>query len=279
MRLAALVTIAAVALATTGTTRAANPSQELVRARSDFEKGDYKKVVETLTSAIALLGDEDQKEAHYLLGTAQFYLGHRDDARREFTALLFADPGRRLDPNIDSADVYAFFDALRQELNTQLDEIRKRKLQEQEMKSRPSKEIVIERTINIRSPATNFIPFGYGQFRNGDRGKGYFFLTSELITLGASTSLFSYQAIQYGFPTSHVPGSDLSAVNAFRVIQVSTGAAFLLLYGWSVLDGFSNQQPEVQETRTERPLAPTSRLLIFPTVSPDGVGAAAVWEF
>src|SRR5262249_3281354 len=74
----------------------ANPSEDLARGRSQFERGQYRKVVDLLSPQlyprILLHDDEEIKEAHYLLGVSQFFLEHRDLARQEFTALLFLDP-------------------------------------------------------------------------------------------------------------------------------------------------------------------------------------------
>src|SRR5262249_2528022 len=71
-------------------------SAQLALARSQFAHGEYRKVVDTLEHELypqAHITDEEElKEARYLLGTAQFFLDHRDKAREEFTKLLYLDP-------------------------------------------------------------------------------------------------------------------------------------------------------------------------------------------
>ena len=65
------------------------------------------------------------------------------------------------------------------------------------------------------------------------------------------------------------------------IVQVSAGAAFLIAYGYSVIDGFLGNKARVSEKRSERPIPrATSRVEILPFVpSSDGVGAQAVWRF
>ncbi len=260
---------------------AANPTQELALARSQFERGQYQKVVDALAPQLyprALLRDDDElKEAHYLLGAAQFFLDRRDKARQEFIALLYLDPKKELDPAVESPEVYAFFEGVKGELRQKLEELKREKEKAEADKNKPAQERVITRTVTEPSPIGNFVPFGYGQFRNDQPAKGTFFLVSEAVTGGASLFLFTFQAVQYGIP-SKVPSEDKDLVRTIQITQIVTGGLFLIFYGWGVVDSFAYQKPKVREEQTVRPIE--SRLYLLPMVTPDGaVGVGATWRF
>jgi hypothetical protein len=268
----------------------ATPSQSLARARAEFDRGNWKRVIAALEPELyprALIRDEEElKEAYYLLGAAFFYDKKPDRTRQAFTALLYLDPERSLDPATESPEVYAFFETVKGELRSSLDEIRKQKQKQRddEVRQKPSREILIERTIHPPgSPLSNFVPFGYAQFRNGDRGLGTFFLVSQGVTGGVSLGLFTYQALAYGIPAKYDASTDASTLRTLQYVQVATGAAFLVVYGWSVIDGFMNQKPRIEEKRSERPIpassASTFQLVPMVTGAADGVGASAVWRF
>jgi len=265
---------------------AANPSTDLARARSEFDQGQYQTVVDTIAPLLyprTLIRDEKELiEAHYLLGVAYFYTDRKDFARRELTALLYVDPTYKLDPVVESPEVYAFFEGIKGELRDKLEELRRQKEKEAEAKRRPSREVLVTRVVRDRSPWENFLPFGVGQFRNGQKVKGWAFLAGQLAFGGASLGLFVAQAVQYGIPSRGVPLSDIDALRTRQVVQIGTGAVFLLLYGWSVIDAYTNQKPKVEETREERPITELDRPppLIVPWVSPDGGGGVVLtWTF
>ena len=260
---------------------AANPSQDLALARSQFERGQYRKVVDVLTPQLyprPQLREEDElKEAHYLLAVAHFFLDQRDKARQEFTALLFLDPKKDLDPAVESPEVYAFFEGIKSELRTKLEELRKQQEKAEADKGQPVQERVITKTITVSSPLSNFVPFGYGQFRNDQAAKGTFFLISQSLTGATSLVLFSFQAVQYGIP-SKVPPEDKDVVRGIQITQIVTGGLFLAFYGWSVIDAFANQKPKEVTTQKVQPIQ--SGLQIVPMLTPEGdVGASMTWRF
>jgi hypothetical protein len=278
----------------TGRMAAAQPvprtsKESLKLASAAFQRGEYKKVVDTLTPELyprmLLRSDEDQKEAHYLLGVSHYYLARRDLARQEFIALLYVDENYTMEPAVESPEVYAFFEGLKSELASILEERRKKKQREEELRRLPQLERLVERTIHDVSPWGNFVPFGYGQFRNGEPGWGVFFLTTQTITAATSISLFTWQAVTYGIPSRYAPGTDLDRIRRFQTIQVVTGMAFFGSYIWSVIDAFRNQPKRVTTTESVRPYKPpppppsASLLEITPIASPGAVGLGATWRF
>ena len=71
----------------------------------------------------------------------------------------------------------------------------------------------------------NFVPFGAGQFQNGQKRKGFTFFAAETLTGGLSVGLWSYQVIKYGF-RGKVPRDEVSTVNTLQVVQIGSGVVF-----------------------------------------------------
>jgi hypothetical protein len=248
-------------------------------AKNAYRRGSYDQVITILTSGSAqLAGRDDRVEAQYLLALAYMNSSPKrpDLAKSAFTALLYEDPDYTLDPDAEAPEVYALFSSTKQDNEQRLKELRE-KLRQEELKKLPIREITIETKIERRNPWGNFIPFGYGQFANGHRGKGTIFAISQGVFGGISFGLFAFQAVAYGIP-SRIPPEDVDAVRTRQIVQIGTGGVFLLLYAWSVIDAFANEQPKTTETRRERSIQPEGARLT-PYVGPDVVGLGASWEF
>jgi hypothetical protein len=98
------------------------------------------------------------------------------------------------------------------------------------------------RAIVVHSVATNFMPFGAGQFQNGEPVKGAVLATGEGIAMAASASVFVYLVAQYGL-SAHIPDADASRVRVLQQVEIGTGLAFFGLYAYGVLDGLANYRP------------------------------------
>jgi tetratricopeptide (TPR) repeat protein len=256
---------------------AESPRVSLERANAHYLRGDYQQVVDTLKQRVELLGGEDLVRAHFLMGASYVYLRRPDEARQSFDALLRIEPDYTLRVGMEDPDVYAIFNTTRDAIEDDLAEIRKKR-REQLIRDNPPREITITREIRSDSAFVNFIPFGVGQFRNGHRSKGIFFLAGESAFLATSVTLFSYQLAAYGFPV-RVPQSEVKTANILRVTQVATGGAFILMWIIGTYDAFAFQKPKITTTRTETPL--TSRIpTVTPWVAGDGsaAGLGLSWE-
>jgi tetratricopeptide (TPR) repeat protein len=257
-----------------------DPTEDLTRARAIYDRGDYDEAAKILSPLLYPqsrgLNTSELKDAHRFLGISYFYLDRREQAKQELVALLYLDPDYELDPVIESADVYAFFESLKADLRDQLEAIRRQKQIDEQKKQRPAKEILIIREIHKRSPIANFAPLGIPQFENGQKAKGIFFLVAEAALGGTSVVMFALQIFRYGLPPRIEP-SESEAYRSLQVLQLGTGGLFFLTYGWGVIDAFANQKPTLTETRTERVLEPA--LGMVPLLRPDAVGVGYVWEF
>jgi hypothetical protein len=137
----------------------------------------------------------------------------------------------------------------------------------------------------------NFVPFGAGQFQNGHKGKGYFFFTSQMAFGATSVGLFAYLYTRYNLQQGGVKPEDVDRVRNLQILQVSTGAVCLGLMAWGIVDSLAHYQPSTEgkpdrkyiDSILKKKRQPSkkepSSFHFTPSVSPDGVGAAARWEF
>ena len=113
-----------------------------------------------------------------MLGVAYLFENKPDDARREFRKLLELRPDYRFDPLLDPQRVVDFFDGVLKEEEATSREMRARRRRERRSAARdasappraaPAADRRPLRTAFVR---VNFVPFGAGQFQNGERAQG-----------------------------------------------------------------------------------------------------------
>jgi tetratricopeptide (TPR) repeat protein len=271
---------------------AASPAEDLAQARAKFRAGDFQATVALLSPLLyptrALADPGELSEAHLMLGVAYFELGRKEDAARQFEEALFIDATLTLDPLLHSEAAVEFFDARKASLAKQLtDAADRRRLAEDNERYRQAilnaREVVIEH----RDYWINFMPFGAGQFQNGQRRKGVLFFTTEAVLGGTSMALFTAQMINWGFPL-RVPPEDRDTVQTLQLFQVGTGGLFFVFAAWGIIDALANYQPTITRAQNIDPslLPPdffkregASSFHLLPMGGPDGAGLAASWEF
>ncbi len=148
------------------------------------------------------------------------------------------------------------------------------------------------------SLAVAMIPFGAGQFQNGQRRKGWWFFGAETALAAVSLGAFVTNFALYGFssergcndpnnpdgilcPSGDIDHSQEETSQLLTRIQVGSGAAFFAVAIWGVIDAVRNFKQEVPlngngngtAARQPPPRSTTFRL----TLSPSGLGAA--WTF
>ena len=115
--------------------------------------------------------------------------------------------------------------------------------------------------------ARNFLPFGGGQFQNGDTAKGVGFAVGQGVTAATSMGLFVYLVGHY--QDDQVPLADGGRVRRLEQVEILTGAAFFGLYAWSVIDALVHHEPWVKIGPARATLAPAGS---------SGLGAALMWS-
>lgn len=284
--LAAVVAVAVLVGLPTGSrpAAAATASESLAIARGHYEAGDYKKAADLVFPLLypqaRLQSAEEIVEAHRLLGASYFYLGRLDAARREMVALLYLEPEYELDPVLETAELYAYFESIKKELERDLAKIRAQKQRQAQADDRVGRVITIERDHYPTEWYVNWIPFGYPQFQGGRSRWGTAFAVSQGITGTASLALFAAQLVRYGYPL-RVPRAEVPTAQALQIGQIASGGFFFVFYGAQVLEALSNPRPRLVERRSEQRLEPglTSGLTLDPLVAPGVVGLGATFTF
>jgi tetratricopeptide (TPR) repeat protein len=261
----------------------ASPRQELQDARATFLKGDYEKAIAIFSSLLyptsRLAKTSEIAEAHLLLGVCFVETGKRDSAIREFEEALFLDDGLTLDESLFSKNAINVFNRSRKEILAKAKEAKER-----EALSKALENLVV---YEKHQYWVNFVPFGAGQFQNGQRSKGVAFFIGQAVSGGASLGLWSYQVFKYGF-RGQVPRDEVDTVNTLQIFQVGSSVVFYSLMAWGIVDSLYNYQHEVKRKADPALLkdygnllesGETSSLMIVPNASPDSAGLSVMWEF
>ncbi|MSP16580.1 MAG: hypothetical protein EXR73_08225 [Myxococcales bacterium] len=254
----------------------------LARARNEYQASRYQEsavlLYELLYAGGARSADAERLVAHKLLGDCYVFLGEAEKAAREYRALLELDPDHELDSVIDDPAVVDVFAGVRRAMAAQLKALRHERAVVEARRQLPIREVTIVR--EERSPRAwlNWVPFGAGQFKNGQQQKGLLVLGLHSVLGGASAGLYLYQAVTYGFPVGRRPPKEsIDTVRTLQVIQVGTGALFLAAVAWAVFDAHAHTRPAVVERREER-LVPQTGARLLPLLTHDAVGLAVGWE-
>lgn len=246
----------------------AAPADELVTARQHFRASDFVAALPTLNFLLyptpRLANTDDLIEAHTLLGACSFATGDRATATREFEQALFLSNDVNLDPLLFSTETIRHFDQTKAALAARnLRDAETRALAEERERLRKYRESLI--VYEVRSYYVNFVPFGAGQFQNRQVGKGIFFAGTQLATGGTSLGIWLYLVGKYGYG-GRVPPEDASFARRLQQIEIGTGAAFLGLMAWGVVDSLVKYQPRVQVSSddTLMPPAPSAPSALVP---------------
>lgn len=263
--LASLVVLALLALAPSPAS--AGDLEDFRAARSLYEAHDWTSAAAALES---LVGGETPRlgipalviEARKYLAATYVFLGREESARAQFERLLRDEPGYALDAAQFPREVVDLFEQVR----VRLVEVRAAEAQRaaletenarlREENTRLQNELTQELSVEVpRSQWLAQLPYGIGQFENGEDGLGAFFLVSEalltatLITTGSLQTYYAGQAL--GDPDivhdERLPQYQ-AANNALEIVNFSTAGALLLLASIGIVQANLTFHP----TRTVR---------------------------
>ena len=208
-----------------------------------YENGDYKTTVSKLGKLLddlKLTSIDKIIRAHSLLGASNTFLGEEEKAKSHFKAILNFSPDYELSVNYFPPRVIKLFNEVKgvkgQDVKApvSLGGETQRMLQVSPAKS----ELAKNRFLN------SFIPFGVGQFKNNDPTKGYFFLTSEIITLASAiTTLSIFKGIQNSDGTFDSLGVGQGLKSGFYASITMFGVIALTGVTDAII-GFKDQPPE-----------------------------------
>lgn len=195
------------------------------RARDAYTAHDWARAV---TAFEALVGTDPPalhtplliEESRKYLAAAYVFAGRPDAARTQFERLLTDDPSYELDATQFPEEVVELFTSVQDRLRREADAAAARAeaeaaLQRERDRARALLAIAdsdVDATVET-SRLLALVPFGAGQFQNGDDGLGWLFFTTEaLFGLGAFGTLVAHQAIAGSFnpsdPSSGIRSSE-----------------------------------------------------------------------
>jgi hypothetical protein len=255
--------------------QASPPSVEFARGKTAFARGEYVRAIEILRPLLypepQLPSEGEIVTAHRMLGTAYLYQRQNDQAAQEFRRLLQLRPDYRMDRLLDPPMVADFFNAVVKQQEAELAELDRRRREAEEYERQRALAAragptIIEKHYIRNSLAVSFIPFGAGQFQNGQRRKGWWFLGTQAalasISVGAFVTNFALYGINPQLPCQQAdrsvqegacpPGTaeapDRSRSRNITRVQVASGALFFATAIWGVTDAVLNFQPMVTVT-------------------------------
>lgn len=258
----------------------ADDLEDFDRARQAYEEGDYGAAAALLEHMVG--GEVPRVRNHALalesrkyLAATYLFLGRRAEAEEQFVRLLRAEPDYPLDPAAFPAEVLALFREVKARLVAEREAEARRRAQAAEA----AREAELARMIAERERITQLealaqtetvervntrwvamLPFGAGQFQNGDQRLGYFFLASEVLTFGLGVgSYYAHEALRHKDTTVTVgedPSTEQAIVRrakAWRMVNWVSTSVFGTLCIVGITDAMVRFQPVVRTTRA-RPL-------------------------
>jgi hypothetical protein len=256
-----------------------SPAVEYARGKIAFDRGEYARVIEILRPLLypepRLASEGDIATAHRMLGVAHLFERQNDQATQEFRKFLQLRPSYRMDALIDPPVVVDFFNGVLKQQEAELAELgRMREEADEDERRRRGTErsspTLVERRFVRNSLAVAFLPFGVGQFQNGQRTKGWVFLGTEAVLAGVSMAAFTTNFALYGFrpeircveagpgargggcSPGYQPGPDQGRSQLLLKVQLVSGALFFAAAIWGVTDAVLHFQPEVEVTPNDK---------------------------
>jgi len=254
----------------------ATPDADLKRARDRYEFGAYADAAGAVRDTLSRNPDLPEPlsiEAWRILGLAEYQLGDRNASRVAFVHLLSIDPDQTLDPFLVPPPIVDFFDRVRLESEPELaplrerkkqlkeqerlaDEARRRLLAEEQVRSGPPSKIVL---VQEHIYLLNFLPFGVGQFQNGDNTKGIIIAVSQVV-LGAINigAIFAHNAIaddpsrrcSVSTPNNcsnpPIPDSDRALLQNIDIVKYVSAGLFWGVYVYGVADSLIHYVPRIE---------------------------------
>jgi len=250
---------------------AASPqSPELKRARDRFEYGALDEAAAMVRAWLAEHPDpqgDDAIEAYRILGTAEARLGHDEAGRDAFHRLLLREPDYALDPFLVEPRVVELFDAVKRSSEAELAPIRERRRAEREQARAAEEAARAPRVVRVRERLylLNWMPFGIGQYQNGDRAKGTAIAAAEValaaVNLGAI--LFHNQIADdrsRRCPVTQASGcsrppytdSDRRLLQRTDTVKYVSAGLFWAVYAYGVVDAHLHYVPRVETELSPR---------------------------
>lgn len=232
-------------LALNGQAWAETPEELFQKAENVFRFQDYKTAESMLYALLypelKLTNPDQIMKAHEYLGACYYWLQNEKRMEEEFTVLLTLSPTIKLDPFYYPVSLIERFEGLRKRLiELRLIDVQpppKKNVEEDKTCEKVHEQVV------RRSRVASFMPFGIGQFENGEKTKGVLFMTGQAITLG--TNIGAYLAIEYMRKADgRFSQDDAKKARTLRIVQYAGLGAFAALMVIGIIDSQVNFKQE-----------------------------------
>jgi len=270
---------------------AADPQQDFALANLRFQNGQYEDAAAILADLLAVPIDPDAADANTrktvylkarpLYAASLIALGRNAEADAVIVEQYRADPFYELEQGLYPDAVEERFIRVLADNRAQIEAWKRKIVEEQQTKAARKAELerrrkerlaileqmaAEERTLVSRSRWLAAVPFGLGQFQNGDIGLGVFFAAGETVTIAAGIASFVVaQDVKdtrcSRQPPTIVNGQELNCdelqarFNVARAVNwVSLGSAAALIIGGIVEAQVSFEEEKVEVKK--RPLPP-----------------------
>lgn len=274
------------------------------QGKTAYQRREYPRAIQLLVPLVEpepRLDSEDRiVEARRMLVEAYLFEKRDAEAAAQARKLLQLRPDLRFDPLLEAPELVDLLERVRREQESELAALEEKRRRDDEEQQRLLEMVrrgptVVERTVVRNSYLLNFVPFGAGQFQNGQPRKGRAFLISEAALAGLSVGMFVANFATYGareevpcVPLAARPGGAQGGCPSGLVedprnrersrlmtkVQLASGVAFFAVAAWGIADALIHHRPEVtlETTRPARPEDAT-RVSLTPLLWRDGAGA------
>ncbi len=274
MRRAAFAASLAFAFALASSAAYADDRAEVDKARSAFHRKQYDEVERRLgafadPASAAARDPAVLPDAYFLLAAAYFRLGRAEEAAALLEAMAAKRPDAEPDPLLLPPEVVdGFADAkgrIRERVAEQQKERERLRLEAEAARAREKRALDeriaklenLARVETVREPHSRWlaaVPFGVGQFQNGDKALGWVLLVSQSVALATcAATVFIYDvAIDDAYATRDSPGVSrqyLARASNAKTANVVSAITGLALGAAGLVEAQVNFVPEVKITR------------------------------
>ncbi len=286
----------------------AAPVEELQRGKNAYDRGEFRRAVEIvrplLYPDLRLQSENQIVQAHRILGVSYLFEKQQAAATGEFRQLLQIRPDYHFDPLLDPPEVVDFFNSVRMDYGAELAQLEAKHKQAERARQRDKEECekvragpaFIEKRVGRNSFTVSFLPFGAGQFQNGQRAKGWGFLTAETVLGAVSVGAFATNLAVYGLrpqrtcrydvgdsvcPPNAIDHTDENRSRWLTRVQVASGAMFFGAVAWGIIDAIYYYQPETQLSLASPARRPpwAGNLQLSPAVMDRAIGPGLSFRF
>lgn len=245
-------------------------ASRITEAERLFQIQDYERVVallDRLAGHPRLEGQPQHVRVLEMLGASHWFSGNKDSARLVFGQLLREAPFHRLDGFVYPAELIDFYEVRRRELVT----AGIIPASPAESDAFASRRVLVREIARRDVPdAVYLVPFGVGQFANGDTGKGTVLaIVQGLAAVTMAASWFGIEGLKVD-GSDRIPPGDGGLARLLEGLWYGGAGVFLVSYGFGVVDGFASREdaPRVEERfellepnrEPARPAGPSARL-------------------